>query len=233
MVCGQCPPYGTRMGVVSDVPGNPRPISQVGDPKLNSTGEIVPTRSSALATIPHDGKLYAFPQIENSDGSPYGWENIAQYEEFLSHFTSVRDITRRSGVVGGHNHKNFTDYAANTIVNTEAHIVLNRVRIDNTIESKITPGLYQSKYSILIGSQQKGLFSNNYIQIDSPKTTYDPAKIGFTDTQMIEMSKQAAMSGYDQAIANNIRWYDSTVDGIKFRTYIKNSYVDNIHPLFE
>jgi RHS repeat-associated protein len=40
----------TRSGIVYDVPGNPRPISQVGDPQLNSTGKIVPTQSSALAT---------------------------------------------------------------------------------------------------------------------------------------------------------------------------------------
>jgi RHS repeat-associated protein len=38
-----------RSGVVYDVPGNPRPISQVGDSQLNSSGQIVPAGSSALA----------------------------------------------------------------------------------------------------------------------------------------------------------------------------------------
>jgi RHS repeat-associated protein len=41
-----------KSGVVYDVPGNPRPISQVGDSQLNSTGAIVTTQSSALATTP-------------------------------------------------------------------------------------------------------------------------------------------------------------------------------------
>ncbi|WP_207627290.1 CdiA family toxin C-terminal domain-containing protein [Photorhabdus tasmaniensis] len=50
------------------------------------------------------------------------------------------------------------------------------------------------------------------------KTVYDP-KV-FSDQKMLELGQQAASKGYEKAISQGVREYESSAGGVKFQVYL-------------
>lgn len=66
----------------------------------------------------------------------------------------------------------------------------------------------------------------NYTQ---PKTVYDP-KV-YSDKEMFQMGKEAALKGYKNAIFQEKTQYSETVNGIRFQVYINpQGSITNFHP---
>lgn len=65
---------------------------------------------------------------------------------------------------------------------------------------------------------------NGWKSIPYPKTVYDPNVI--SDEEILELSKKAALRGYDDAVRNGNTQFSETVKGIKFRIYINKTTGD-------
>ncbi|PHM35693.1 Toxin CdiA [Xenorhabdus mauleonii] len=65
------------------------------------------------------------------------------------------------------------------------------------------------------------------------KTVYDP-KI-FSDQKMLELGQQAVSKGYEKAISQGVREYESTAGGVKFQVYLdkETGRVTNFFPVAE
>jgi RHS repeat-associated protein len=216
----------TRMGVVSDIPGNPRPISQEY-PQVNSSGEIVRTSSSGLATrtavgdtiVPYGNPLILAPAPLEFNPNLY------------NHLTIVEGLDQQKGVLGGHTRQAFYEYANNTrvIPNGENQLV-NNVRIDREISHPTIQGLSQINYSILKGRKLGG-FENQYKSIKDPKTVWDSNVI--SDSYIIELGKQAAAKSYHANRAAKKFTYTEEAGGIHFRVHKDETtgVVRNVHPV--
>ncbi|MDC9622851.1 hemagglutinin repeat-containing protein [Xenorhabdus sp. XENO-7] len=77
-------------------------------------------------------------------------------------------------------------------------------------------GITQIEYKIP-SKDREGNVTGHKAQVLT-KTVYDP-KI-FTDQKMLELGQQAASKGYEKAISQGLREYESTAGGVKFQVYL-------------
>ncbi|BCQ36926.1 hypothetical protein ERHA53_42690 [Erwinia rhapontici] len=133
------------------------------------------------------------------------------------HLSTADGFTQKAGISGGHNADSFYDAAKKYNVKIVSEKPTN------------VKGISEVEY-LVPTKDRAGNLTGGYKPNPEKKTIYDP-KI-FTDKKMLDLGQQAAMVGYEDAIAKGQQAYDATAGGVNFRVYLdkKTGRVTNFHP---
>ncbi|MCM7590321.1 hemagglutinin repeat-containing protein [Enterobacter chuandaensis] len=167
---------------------------------------VVETASGQKATIKTTGNV---AEVTYPDGISFKINQPA-------HLSTLDGYSQKKGITGAHNAEEF--YAAAKKYN---------VKIVSKTYTE-TKGITQVTYQI--PSYDRAGNVTGYKAAELPKTIYDPNV--FTDSKMLELGQQAAVSGYEAAMKQGLQAYDAHAGGVSFRVYIDKAtgMVNNFHP---
>lgn len=140
-----------------------------------------------------------------------------------AHLTKFDGFSQKDGISGTHNLNEFNAAAARYNVN-----ILSQ-------DAGAIPGITQIKYQIPSLTRAGDVLRDANGQIvyknaEFKKTVYDPAVV--SDSAIMILGRQAAVSGYRTAVENGARAYNSEAGGVPFRVYLDpvTGTVLNFHP---
>ncbi|MEI2281723.1 WXG100 family type VII secretion target [Paenibacillus polysaccharolyticus] len=190
---------------------------------------------SAFNRLPEAGRMTENSKITRTGAewdeylrSKYGddnvtWVNKNNFEYldgFDDHLINAQSIVRKKnkGIVGGHNLESFERILTDQGWNLEELIV------SKTPHPTIS-GVLEIDYRIPALDRELKVIADQYKNIPSPKTVYDPKVI--SNEQMIQWGKEAMASG--EIVVREIRGTAS--NGLKFTGYLNESgKVTNFFP---
>ncbi|WP_145415068.1 WXG100 family type VII secretion target [Paenibacillus xylanexedens] len=193
------------------------------------------TKVSAFNHSPEAGRMTDNSKITRTGAewdeylrSKYGddnvtWVNKNNFEYldgFDDHLINAQSIVRKKnkGIVGGHNLESFERILIDQGWNLEELIV------SKTPHPTIS-GVLEIDYRIPALDRELKVIADQYKNIPSPKTVYDPKVI--SNDQMIQWGKEAMASG--EIVVREIRGTAS--NGLKFTGYLdENGRVTNFFP---
>jgi filamentous hemagglutinin len=184
---------------------SPPPLTQ-GDPAL-----VGPTATSLPAVT--DLTPYV---VANSQGPTFD-------DDIPEHLTAGDGFSQKGGISGAHNQDEFNE-----------QVTENDVKIVSQTPGSVN-GLTVINYQIpaldsagnqLVDADGNTIYKSNVFT----KTVYDPTVI--SDQTMVDLGQQAAVSGYQAAVASGNRIYTSQAGGINFTVYINSATgnISNYHP---
>ncbi|MDE1483440.1 hemagglutinin repeat-containing protein [Xenorhabdus bovienii] len=201
--------WGNFFGVPLDVVMSNEQLTPEKAAEIVSSG--IPTSEGKLMQYVAAKTFLALTKNTYPDGINF---NVNQKH----HLTDFDGISKK-GVSGTHN----ADVFKRTVSEQGINVV------SETPGS--VKGITQIEYQIP-SKDRAGNITGLKAQIFT-KTVYDP-KI-FSDQKMLELGQQAVSKGYEKAISQGVREYESTAGGVKFQVYLdkETGRVTNFFPVAE
>ncbi len=141
-------------------------------------------------------------------------EKISFNANLKKHMSSLERFTQEDGVTGAHNLANF-----------EAVVSEKGIKIVNTVQK--SKGIKTVEYQIPKLDRTQKPIPGEYKNKIFPKTVYDSSII--SDSEMLYLAQIAAGQVSDfNPIGRHI--YDAVAGGIRFRIYVQDGFVTNVHP---
>jgi len=144
-------------------------------------------------------------------------DGIAFNSNIRTHISTVDGFSQKKGILGGHNLDAFNQAVADKSLKT----------VSSTKHPTIK-GLIHIEYQIPALDRAGNItgYKNKIFE----KTVYDPKF--FSDEQILQLGQEAAAKGYSNALSQGMSQFSSEAGGVKFRIYIRNDIIDNLHPEF-
>jgi hypothetical protein len=204
--------------VADEISKNVDNVNQV-DEITASSDEVNPGRINDANDLDNANKT---PSTD-TEATPITANNInyhegIRYKENLPKHLRDFDGIGKNGINGTHNLDVF-----------EQVVTEKNIKVVSKNEHPNVKGIYDIKYQV--PKVNKRLKPTGEYKKPREKTVYDPSI--HSDDKILQLGKQASTNGYENAVFNNRRIYEETVQGIRFRIYLDltTKEVTNFHPV--